>query len=164
MESPNNISKRLFVGSLPYRFTEGELLDLFAPFGRIVSLKIMHTQWGKSRGIGYVEFDNSASASEAKFRLHNHHLEDRSIIVDFAKPDPFDTPEGQQRHQEAVLKKEKRYSRFTKNISSSEKSTPKTFSKKNIKPVFGSTRQSIYDSRTHHSHVGAKFAKRNKRK
>lgn len=150
MPSPSKAPNvRLFVGSLPYRFTEGQLLELFVPFGRVVSLKIMHNQWGKSRGLGFVEFDNLESAIAAKQKMHNFPTEDRTIIVDYAQPDPFLTPEGQQRHQEAVEVKEKRYSRFHKN-------TPK--------PIFGATRQSVYDQRSHLSRVGAKFAKRNKKK
>jgi RNA recognition motif-containing protein len=168
-------STRLFIGGLPYRFTEGELLSLFVTFGRIISLKIMHTQWGKSRGIGYIEFDNLDSAINAKKALHNYRVgDDRTIIVDYAKPDPFLTPEGKERHEKAVAVKQQRFSRFHQNQPSVGNSSPtdqfnqpasdkpQSFAKKLIKPVFGATRQSVYDQRTHHSRVGAKFAKRNK--
>jgi RNA recognition motif-containing protein len=165
----NDPSVRLFVGGLPYKFTEGELLSLFVPFGKVISLKIMHTQWGKSRGIGYVEFDNLASAVEAKSKLHNHKVDsERTIIVDYAKPDPFDTPEGQQRHQDALKTKQVRFARFHKNLPKSvapqTESRFQPIAKKIIKPVFGSTRQSVYDQRVHHSRIGAKFAARSKTK
>jgi RNA recognition motif-containing protein len=97
------VSKRLFIGALPYRFTEGELLSLFIPEGKIVSVRIMHNKWGKSRGLGYVEFENIDDAIRAKEKFHNYRIdEDRTIIVDYAAPDPFLTPEGQERHQEAL--------------------------------------------------------------
>ena len=164
MPSPSKEpNSRLFVGSLPYRFTEGQLLELFVPFGKVISLKIMHNQWGKSRGLGFIEFDNLESAIAAKVKLHNFPIEDRTIIVDYAEPDPFKTPEGQQRHQEAVAIKEKRFARFHQNPPAPVKPSPPAFGKKIIKPVFGATRQSVYDQRTHHSHIGAKFAKRNKK-
>lgn len=152
-------STRLFVGGLPYRITEGELLELFVPFGRVISLKIMHTKWGKSRGLGFVEFDNIESAINAKTKLHNYKIDvDRTIIVDYAEPDPLKTPEGQARHSEAVARKEARYARFPKNEpGKTQSANPAPFKRK---PVFGKTRQSIYDSRTHHSKVGSKFAKR----
>lgn len=151
-------STRLFVGGLPYKITEGELLELFAPFGRIVSLKIMHTKWGKSRGLGFVEFDNLDSAVAAKTKLHNYKIDfDRTIIVDYAEPDPFKTAEGQARHADAVAKKEVRYAKFAKN-------TPEPAKPFKRKPVFGQNRQSVYDSRTHHSKIGAKFAKRTRGK
>ena len=104
MSSTKPVSKRLFIGSLPYRFTEGELLSLFIPYGKIISIRIMHNRWGKSRGLGYIEFENLDDAINAKKELHNHQLEDRSIIVDYAQPDPFLTPEGQARHEEALQK------------------------------------------------------------
>ena len=102
MNENKPVSKRLFIGSLPYRFTEGELLDLFISEGKIISVRIMHNRWGKSRGMGYVEYENLDDAIRAKEKYHNFHLGDRSIIVDYAQPDPFLTPEGQARHQEAL--------------------------------------------------------------
>lgn len=161
---------RLFVGGLPYTFTEGDLLDLFVPFGRIISARVMHTKWGKSRGLGFVEFDSLDSSIQAKTAMHNHRVaDDRTIIVDYAQPDPFNTPEGQERHRVAVETKEKRFARFKKNLPSAKHQdgdAPEF--KPNInpirKPVYGSTRQSVYDSRTHHSHIGAKFAAKNKSK
>ncbi len=101
-------SKRLFIGSLPFRFTEGELLSLFVTEGKIVSLRIMHNRWGKSRGIGYVEYENLDDAINAKRKYHNYWIEDRTIIVDYAAPDPFLTPEGQARHQEAIARHPKK--------------------------------------------------------
>lgn len=96
------VSRRLFIGSLPYRFTEGELLDIFISEGKIISLRILHNRWGKSRGMGYVEFEQLDDAIRAKEKYHNFHLGDRSIIVDYAQPDPFLTPEGKARHEEAL--------------------------------------------------------------
>jgi RNA recognition motif-containing protein len=110
MSENKPISKRLFVGALPYRFTEGELLSLFIPEGKIVSVRIMHNKWGKSRGLGYVEFENIDDAIHAKEKFHNYRIdEDRTIIVDYAAPDPFLTPEGQSRHQEALEKHPNRH-------------------------------------------------------
>ncbi len=124
----------------------------------------MHTQWGKSRGMGFIEFDNLESSIAAKTKLHNHPLEDRTIIVDYAEPDPFNTPEGQQRHQEAVERKTVRYAKFPKHLPQDKPASKPEASVFKRKPVFGKTRQSIYDSRTHHSRVGAKFSSRNKSK
>jgi len=105
MSENKPVSKRLFVGSLPYRCTEGELLSLFIPEGKIVSVRIMHNKWGKSRGLGYVEFEDLDDAIRAKEKFHNYRIdEDRTIIVDYAAPDPFLTQEGQERHEEALKK------------------------------------------------------------
>lgn len=169
MPKSKNPSPRLFIGGLPYRFTEGELLSLFAPFGRIVFLKIMHTPWGKSRGIGFVEFDSVDSAATAKLKLHNHHLDvDRTIIVDFAEPDPMSTDEGRQRHQEAVIRNPKKFKNFADAPAARGSRHPprpaasRPINKFQPKPKFGDTRQSTYDSRHHHAKVGKKFASRRK--
>jgi RNA recognition motif-containing protein len=102
MQSQKPVSKRLFIGSLPYRFTEGELLSLFITEGKIISVRIMHNQWGKSRGLGFIEFENLDDAIRAKTKFHNYYIGDRSIIVDYAQADPFLTDEGRARHEEAL--------------------------------------------------------------
>ncbi len=102
MPSNKPVSKRLFIGSLPYQFTEGELLTLFFSQGKIISVRIMHNRWGKSRGLGFVEFENIDDAIRAKEKFHNFYLGDRTIIVDYAEPDPFLTEEGRLRHEEAL--------------------------------------------------------------
>lgn len=187
------VSKRLFVGSLPYRMTEGELLSLFVTEGKIISLRIIHNQWGKSRGMGYVEYEREEDAIRAKNKYHNFRVGDRSIIVDYAQPDPFLTPEGKARHQEAQVKKGKKgLNRFDHNTqrefnperfkNTSNPDSDKFFGQTGFKPRrkfsnqdskekperrFKSkkhVRQSVFESRNFGSKIGAKFASRNKSK
>lgn len=185
MESKNSPNKRLFIGGLPYRFNEGELLSLFIPEGKIIAVKIIHNKWGKSRGLGYVEYENLDDAIRAKQRFHNYKIaQDRTIIVDFAKPDPFLTEEGQLRHEEAIEKRPNRYnfpippkikseteqrppfrsaskfvrkSDFKSKSDSNEKSefVPKSF--EHLRP-------SVFKSRNFGSRIGAKFARKNKKR
>lgn len=142
MNQAKPVSKRLFVGSLPYRFTEGELLNLFISEGKIISIRIMHTRWGKSRGLGYVEYENLDDAISAKQKYHNYKIDDRTIIVDYAQPDPFLTPEGQLRHQQALKRHPNR-----KPPSYSPPPKQKTFQprqkNKDGKPVFDSLGRSL---------------------
>jgi len=173
MISNKTPQKRLFVGSLPYSFSEGELLSLFISFGKIVVVKIIKNQWGKSRGLGYVEFEELENAINAKQSLHNHSLGERTIIVDYAQPDPFQTPEGQQRHLQAQTahKNPRRNYNIDEPRSYGPKPKPKTRRTnldsaatpnhaKNPKHM----RQSLFDSRNYGSKVGSKFAKRTKKK
>ena len=177
MDQKRSPNKRLFIGSLPFRFTEGELLSLFVPFGKVISLKIMHNRWGKSRGMGFIEFDTLESAVAAKEKMHQYKLGDLAIIVDFSEPDPFLTPEGQARHAEAL----KLHPQRTQSLSSTSGPRPlgkKVFKNKIIESEDGKSplkhfhspkdfehqRQSVFESRFHHAKVGAKFAKRNKKK
>ena len=184
-------SKRLFVGSLPYKFTEGELLSLFITEGKIVSVKIIHNQWGRSRGMGYVEFENEADAIKAKMKFHNQYLGERTIIVDYAEPDPFLTPEGQAKHQEAMegrknkgprqsfeYNTERSVERYKKSSAEGgqvkQPNTPRSKKNKNrkfdpAKPElkFKSkkhVRDTIFESRNFGSRVGSKFSSRNKKK
>lgn len=153
-------NKRLFVGSLPYRFTEGQLLDLFVPYGRVVAIRIIHNRWGKSRGLGFVEFDNLESAIRAKEKLHNHQIDDLKIIVDFAKEDPALTPEGQERHQQALLRRPPKPPKNTsKNSSRPEAQPPKKVFNHNQVHL----RQSVFNSRFHGAKVGRKFSQRTKK-
>lgn len=168
-KSKRPANKRLFVGSLPYRFSEGDLLSLFVTEGKIIAVRIIHNKWGKSRGIGYVEYENLDDAVRAKEKFHNYTIGERTIIVDYSEPDPFLTEEGRQRHEEALKKKGRKTSTTDRASSLPRKSgrfnldesqvTSKGFVKKSQKKV----RQSVFDSRNYGAKVGAKFSARNKK-
>lgn len=185
MESKNLPNKRLFIGGLPYRYNEGELLSLFISEGKVVAVKIIHNKWGKSRGLGYVEYENLEDAVRAKQKFHNFKIaQDRTIIVDYAKPDPFLTEEGQLRHDEAMEKRPNRYKfpippkvKNEKESSKPFKSASKFVQKSGFKPKTDSKeksgfvpksyehlRPSVFKSRNFGSRIGAKFARKNKRK
>lgn len=159
MPSNKPVSKRLFVGSLPYRFTEGELLSLFVAEGKIISVRIMHNQWGKSRGLGFVEFENLDDAIQAKEKFHNYLIGDRTIIVDYAEADPFLTEEGRARHEEALQKHPNRQQRpnflphpdsdtqeYNQKKSYFDKAKPREY--KGGKPVFNSLGRSLNKNTT----------------
>jgi len=171
MDQKRSPNKRLFIGSLPFRFTEGELLELFVPFGKVISLKIMHNRWGKSRGLGFIEFEELESAIAAKEKMHRYKLGDLAIIVDYAQPDPFLTPEGQERHLDALKRHPQRaqvsqivgkkvYKNKTDEINPGHPGLKHFHSPKD----FEHQRQSVFESRFHHAKIGAKFAARNKKK
>jgi hypothetical protein len=61
----------LFVANLGADVTDSILEAAFQPFGRILSAKVMlDIRTGKSRGFGFVLFDNPASARAARVALH----------------------------------------------------------------------------------------------
>ena len=158
---------RLFVGSLPYNLTEGQLLELFAPYGRIVSLMIIR-RFGKSKGTGFVEFDDPDSALKAKNDLNGHFIFDRTIIVDFAKPDPLNTPEGLARHQQSLSRRQHSDNPATAGLKFSSprhnsKYGGKLPGKVKSRSGFQHVRQSVYDSRRFGARVGAKFSRRAKK-
>lgn len=172
MDQKRSPNKRLFIGSLPFRYSEGELLELFVPFGKVISLKIMHNRWGKSRGMGFIEFDTLESAVAAKEKMHKYKLGDLGIIVDYAEPDPFLTPEGQARREEALKRHPQRAQALSStyrppkiiNKSEEDKSGHPALKHFHSSKDFEHQRQSVFESRFHHAKVGAKFAARNKKK
>jgi len=181
MPSNKSPSKRLFVGSLPFRLPSAQLLEIFSPFGKIADWQIIFDKWGKSRGMAYIEYQELSSAIKAKESLHGSYLEDRTIIVDFAQPDPFMTPEGRQRHQEALKRRPPRQKFSTKSPRSRDfqKKSPdsglrvivlpaeeKGFSHPKYKSKYagkkGHLRSSVFKQRYFGSRQGKKFASKTK--
>lgn len=81
------MAKRLFVGGLPYSVTDQELSDMFAPYGQVVSAKVITDKFtGRSKGFGFVEFTDDASADEAIKGLNETEVGGRKIAVNEARP------------------------------------------------------------------------------
>ena len=79
------MSKKLFVGGLAWATTDESLKSAFAPFGNIVEAKVIcDRQTGRSRGFGFVTYDNEESAYTARQTMHEQTLEGRTIRIDFA--------------------------------------------------------------------------------
>jgi len=80
------MSKRLYVGNLPYDTTENDLRDLFAPHGQVHSVSVVEDRdTGRSRGFAFVEMD-VADADAAMSALSGTMLGDRSLSINEAKP------------------------------------------------------------------------------
>ncbi|HET7152992.1 MAG TPA: RNA-binding protein [Candidatus Kapabacteria bacterium] len=81
------MSKRLYVGGLPYSVDDNRLSSLFASFGTVVSANVIRDRaTGRSKGFGFVEMENPANADEAINALNGSELEGRSITVNEARP------------------------------------------------------------------------------
>jgi len=79
--------KKLFVGSLPWATTDEQLNDLFAPFGQVLSAKVLQDrETGRSRGFGFVEMADDAAADEAIAKLNGSDMDGRKIVVNEARP------------------------------------------------------------------------------
>ena len=62
------MSKKLYVGNLPFSTNEDEIRDLFAPYGDVQSVNlIVDRETGRLRGFGFVEMaeDGADAAMEA---------------------------------------------------------------------------------------------------
>ncbi len=82
-----SVSKKLFVGSLPWAMNDEALKEAFASHGNVISANIVtdrHT--GRSRGFGFVEFENDSEAAAAIEALDGSEIDGRKIVVNEAKP------------------------------------------------------------------------------
>jgi len=87
--------KKLFVGSPPWATTSDDLQQLFAPFGTVATANVVTDKFsGKSRGFGFVEFENDAEADAAIAGLHDKDYNGRNLIVNEARPMTDRKPRG----------------------------------------------------------------------
>ena len=88
------MSKKLFVGSLAWGTTDETLAQHFAQCGTVASAKVVTDRdSGRSRGFGFVEFDDDKEADAAVEKLNNSELDGRTITVNEARPKE-DKPRG----------------------------------------------------------------------
>ncbi len=81
------MSKKLFVGSLPWAVNDEALKEAFATYGNVISANVVtDRQTGRSRGFGFVEFENDSEATAAIEALNDSELDGRNIVVNEAKP------------------------------------------------------------------------------
>lgn len=81
------MAKKLFVGSLPWATTSDDLQALFSQHGAVSSATVVTDKMtGRSRGFGFVEFENDAEADAAIAALNGHDLDGRQITVNEARP------------------------------------------------------------------------------
>ena len=76
----------LYVSNLSYNTKDEDLEAKFAEFGQIKHCKIIRDHnSGKSRGFGFVTFENVKEAEAAKSALDNSDLDDRKIRIEKAR-------------------------------------------------------------------------------
>jgi RNA recognition motif-containing protein len=81
------MSKKLYVGGLPYSTTEGGLKDAFAQAGSVTSaIVIMDKMTGRSKGFGFVEMSTDEEAQAAIEMFNGKDFEGRNIVVNEARP------------------------------------------------------------------------------
>jgi RNA recognition motif-containing protein len=78
---------KLFVGGLPFSTTDDELQALFAAHGTVASAKVITDRdTGRSKGFGFVEFENDDEGKAAEKALNGTEVGGRSITVNEARP------------------------------------------------------------------------------
>ncbi|NUQ26293.1 MAG: RNA-binding protein [Saprospiraceae bacterium] len=81
------MSKRIFVGNLPFSATEDDLRELFAEYGTVENVQLISDrETGRPRGFGFVEM--SDGADEAIKALHGRDFGGRNLNVNEAEDKP----------------------------------------------------------------------------
>jgi RNA recognition motif-containing protein len=81
------MSRKLYVGNLPFETGEAELQELFARAGGVEKVTVMRDQaTGRARGFGFVEMSSDAEAQKAITELNEYQLGGRSLTVNEARP------------------------------------------------------------------------------
>ena len=81
------MAKKLFVGGLPWATTSDDLKQLFSQVGTVASATVITDRMtGRSKGFGFVEFDNDAEADAAVEQMNGSEIEGRKITVNEARP------------------------------------------------------------------------------
>ncbi len=80
------MSKKIYVGNIPFSSTEDDLRDLFGRHGGVSSVNvIMDRETGRPRGFAFVEMDEASAADDAIRALDGSDLGGRSIRVNEAQ-------------------------------------------------------------------------------
>ena len=79
------MSKKIYVGNLPFSATEDEIRNLFSQHGEVVSVNVITDRdTGRPRGFGFVEMESGGD--EAIQKLDKQDLGGRSLTVNEARP------------------------------------------------------------------------------
>src|SRR2546430_5081758 len=83
------MSRKLYVGNLPYEVGETELHELFGRAGAVETVNVMRDQaTGRARGFAFVEMATDEDAQKAISQFNNYSLGGRNLTVNEARPKP----------------------------------------------------------------------------
>ena len=81
------MSRKLYVGNLPYNTDETQLQDLFAQAGTVDTVSVVRDrETGRARGFAFVEMASEAEAKQAINQLNSYQLDGRALTVNEARP------------------------------------------------------------------------------
>ena len=81
------MSRKLYVGNLPYEVAEAELQALFERAGSVESVTVMRDQMtGRARGFAFVEMGTDEDAQNAITTLNGSQMGGRNLTINEARP------------------------------------------------------------------------------
>jgi cold-inducible RNA-binding protein len=79
--------KNIYVGNLSFQTSEQDLEATFSAYGQVERAQLVKDrETGKSRGFGFVEMTDDASADRAIEALNGSQLDGRNLTVNEARP------------------------------------------------------------------------------
>jgi RNA recognition motif-containing protein len=81
------MSKKIYVGNIPFKAVEQDIRDLFSEYGEIESLKIIKDKFtGQSKGFGFIEMVNEDDAKKVISSLDGKTFMGKTLKVSEARP------------------------------------------------------------------------------
>jgi cold-inducible RNA-binding protein len=81
------MSKKLYVGNLPFSCSDEDLANVFSEIGNVASARvIIDRETGRSKGFGFVEMSNDDEAVNAANQLNGKPFMGRPLTVNEARP------------------------------------------------------------------------------
>lgn len=79
------LSKKIYVGNLPFSATESEIETLFAQHGEVSSVKVItDRETGRSRGFAFIEMEDEAAETAIR-ALNGFEMDRRPLRVNEAR-------------------------------------------------------------------------------
>jgi cold-inducible RNA-binding protein len=87
--------KKIFVGNLSWNLDDNSLSEAFAKFGDVTEAKVITDRnTGRSRGFGFVTFEDDGAADTAVAEMNGTDLDGRPITVNEAQEKRRDNNRG----------------------------------------------------------------------
>lgn len=84
---------KVYVGNLPWSVDDAKLQSIFSKFGEVAEATVIMNKFsGRSKGFGFVTFNNDEDAKKAIAELNDKDVEGRQLKVNEAKPMDPDAP------------------------------------------------------------------------
>lgn len=90
---------KIYIGNLSQQVNEQDLENLFNEFGQVANTKIIRDLYSnESKGFGFVEMNDKASADKAIEANNSKELKGKKLVVNEARPKSDSKPGGGRRN------------------------------------------------------------------
>ncbi|MBT4376752.1 hypothetical protein HOD29_05240 [archaeon] len=82
------MSKKIYVGNMPFKYRDNDLKSIFEKFGEVEEAAVIMDRYneGRSKGFGFVTFVNDEDADKAVTEMNGKDSDGRELVVNEAKP------------------------------------------------------------------------------